>query len=98
VIFRWRAWARAKGADTVSSDGASSALGFYYQGCYALVALLRLADDAAGVAVETHDDVVLESPSLKTLAQIKNKQAPLSVRSDDFWKAVGRWTGRWRWR
>jgi hypothetical protein len=66
-------------------------LGFYYQGCYALVALLRLTDDAAGVALETHDDVVLESLSLKTLAQIKNKQAPLSVRSDDFWNAVGRW-------
>lgn len=77
----------------MSNNGTPSALGFYYQGCYALVALLRLTDDAAGVAVETHDDVVLESLSLKTLTQVKHKVAALSVRSDDFWKAVGNWIG-----
>jgi hypothetical protein len=75
----------------VTQDVTSSALGFYYQGCYALVALLRATDDGAGVAVETHDDVVLDDVSLKTLSQLKHKAAPLSVKSDDFWKAVGNW-------
>jgi hypothetical protein len=78
---------------TVAQDGTSSALGLYYQGCYALVALLRERDDGAGVAVETYDDVVLDSSSLKTLSQLKHKAAPLSIKSDDFWKAVGNWIG-----
>ena len=77
----------------MNQDATSTALAFYYQGCYALVALLPSADDEAGVAVETNDDVVLDANSLKTLSQLKTKSAPLSIRSDDFWKAVGNWMG-----
>lgn len=77
----------------MNQDATSTALAFYYQGCYALVVLLDSADDEAGVAVETHDDVVLEANSLKTLSQLKHKAAPLSIKSDDFWKAVANWVG-----
>lgn len=77
----------------MTQDATSTALAFYYQGCYALVVLLRCADDDAGVAVETHDDVVLDAHSLKTLSQLKHKAAPLSIKSDDFWKAIANWIG-----
>lgn len=75
----------------MTKDATDIALSFYYQGCYALIALLDACDDAAGIAVETYDDVVIEALSLKTLAQLKHKAAPLSVKSDDFWKAVANW-------
>lgn len=52
---------------------------------------MRVSDDAAAVAVETHDDVVLVADSLKNLAQLKHKPTPLSVKSDDFWKAIDNW-------
>lgn len=75
----------------MTQDATNSALGFYYQGCYALVAILDTTDDAAGVAVETYDDVVLDAHSLKTLSQLKHKFSPLSIKSDDFWKAIANW-------
>jgi hypothetical protein len=75
----------------VTQDATSSALGFYYQGCYALVAILDSTDDTSGVAVETYDDVFLEAHSLKTLSQLKHKASPLSIKSDDFWKAIANW-------
>ena len=75
----------------MTKDATDVALAFYYQGCYALVELLRATDDDAGIAVETYDDVVLEAGSLKTLSQLKHKKTSLSIKSDDFWKAVGNW-------
>lgn len=77
----------------MTQDATNTALAFYYQGCYALLAVLHSADDEAGVAVETHDDVVLDANSLKTLSQLKHKAAPLSIKSDDFWKAIANWMG-----
>jgi hypothetical protein len=73
-------------------DGATSiALAFYYQGCFALVTILAEKDDLARIAVETEDDVVLEAATLKRLVQLKHKVRPLSLRSDDLWRAMANW-------
>lgn len=70
-----------------------SALGYYYQGRYALLVLLR-AGDAGAVIIEGDDDIVLEGTERK-LFQLKhsrdNTPAPLSLASVQFWKTLKVW-------
>jgi hypothetical protein len=76
--------------DKKDRSAAAIALAFYYQGCFALVTLLSQIEDRARVAVEKEDDVLLEA-TLKTLSQLKHKERPLSLRSDDLWCAIDNW-------
>lgn len=72
-----------------------SAVGYYYQGMYALVVLCD-GSDSASVSVETDDDVVLND-SVKTLIQLKHslgEKSSLSITDVGLWKAIRNWSGR----
>nr|VFK66651.1 MAG: hypothetical protein BECKUNK1418G_GA0071005_11026 [Candidatus Kentron sp. UNK]VFK72140.1 MAG: hypothetical protein BECKUNK1418H_GA0071006_10986 [Candidatus Kentron sp. UNK] len=72
----------------------SSAVGYYYQGCYALVSLLDCDADNAIVSVERRDDLELAEDSIITLKQLKHKPgtiSPVSLKSDDIWNTIGNW-------
>jgi hypothetical protein len=72
-----------------------SALGYYYQGLYALVVLCDASDNAA-VSIETDDDVVL-TDEVNRLIQLKHSledKPPLSVTDVGLWKALRNWNGR----
>lgn len=72
-----------------------SALGYYYQGLYALLILFDAGDDAA-VSIETDDDVVLND-SVSKLIQLKHsteEKQPLSIVDVGFWKAIRNWNAR----
>lgn len=72
-----------------------SALGYYYQGLYALVVLCDGSDDAT-VSIETDDDVVLND-GIKTLTQLKHslgEKDALSISDVGLWKAIRNWSGR----
>ena len=77
-----------------SHSAVDAAAGYYYQGLYALTLLLREADDAATVAVESVDDVVLEGAT-KTLLQLKHSLGAsppsLTVKSRALWKTLKVW-------
>jgi hypothetical protein len=81
------------GKNPHSADDA--ALGFLYQGQYALLLLWRDADDDATVWVETLDDVVLVSNGDTILEQLKHslkiKPAPLTIASKNLWKTLKGW-------
>ncbi len=69
-----------------------SAIGYYYQGYYALVVLMDCDDDRASISVETRDDIELESNSIISLKQLKHKHSRLiNLKSDDFWNTVAIW-------
>lgn len=70
-----------------------AALGFYYQGLFALVVLFD-ALDGESVAIETGDDVALvgANPRLFQLKHSMGNPAPLSVHSDGIWKAIKIWS------
>lgn len=69
-----------------------SLIGYYYQGCYALVILLDCDDDRATVSIETRDDVELESGSVISLKQLKHKnESHLNLKSDDIWQTIAIW-------
>ncbi len=73
-----------------SADDA--AVGFYYQGLFALLVLLDAGDDGS-VAVEAGDDVELRG-SDPTLFQLKHSLGDppaVSVKSDGFWKTLAIW-------
>ncbi len=70
-----------------------SALGYYYQGMYALLVLFDAPDDDARVSIETGDDVELQGGE-PTLFQLKHKSGDppnLTVRSTDLWKTLSIW-------
>jgi hypothetical protein len=76
-----------------SADDA--ALGFLYQGQYALLLLWRDSDDEAVVWVETLDDVVLVASGETILEQLKHsmkqKPASLTIASKNVWKTLKAW-------
>ena len=69
-----------------SHSAIDAAVGYYYQGVYALLILLQAGDDAE-VLLEEADDVVLEGTQ-KTLHQLKHSLGadprPLSVKCRRF--------------
>ena len=70
-----------------------SALGYYYQGSYALVVLLDAADGAR-VSLETADDIELIGSGAPRLLQLKHSSGQptnLTISNVGFWKAVGNW-------
>lgn len=74
-------------------SAADAALGYYYQGAYALIVLLD-ADDTSKVSLETSDDITLGGSGPPTLLQLKHsmgKPPPLTCANVGFWKAIGNW-------
>ena len=71
-----------------------SAIGYYFQGAYALVRLLSLDSEDAAISIETREDVVLEGPN-PTLHQLKHSLSPgvLSEQNDGIWKTLRIWAG-----
>jgi len=70
----------------------SSVIGYYYQGCYALIVLLDSDDDRALISVETRDDIELEANSIISLKQVKHKTGRrISLKSDDIWQTIAIW-------
>lgn len=83
-------------ADSNLHSADDSALGFLYQGQYALLALWRERDDDAVVWVETLDDVVLTSSSGETILEqlkhsMKVRPASLTLASRNLWKTIKAW-------
>lgn len=70
-----------------------SALGYYFQGAYALVRILSVDSEDAGISIETNDDVVLEGAN-PTLHQLKHSLSPgiLSEQNGGFWKTLRIWS------
>ncbi len=78
---------------TVGQHNASdSAIGYYYQGMYALLVLLDSNDDAC-VSVETADDVTIEDGTthLHQLKHSLNPSTPLTIKTDGLWKTIKVW-------
>lgn len=76
-------------------SASDAALGFMYQGLYALLALWREVDDDAAVLIETLDDVVLLSNGETLLQQLKHslsaKSPSLTIKSVSLWKTLKAW-------
>lgn len=79
--------------EDLSHSAVPSALGYYFQGLFALVVLLDSSDGGA-VSVETADDVVRHD-GLISLFQLKHSTGtpkPLTVKNDGFWNTLGIWS------
>ena len=76
-----------------SADAA--ALGFLYQGQYALLRLWNETDDDATIYLETLDDVVLEVKGQTILEQLKHslseKPPSITISSVNLWKTLKAW-------
>src|SRR5258708_20874214 len=75
-----------------SHSAVPSALGYYHQGMYALVTLLK-GTDGSSVSVETEDDVV-QHDAITLLNQLKHSLGtppPLTLKDDGFWNTIGIW-------
>jgi hypothetical protein len=73
-------------------DATDSALGYYYQGMFALLVLLD-SDDGGGVSLETDDDITASgsAPRLLQLKHSTGTPAALTTKSDGFWKTLPIW-------
>lgn len=79
--------------DDLPHSAVPSALGYYFQGLFALVVLLDSSDGGA-VSVETADDVVRHD-GLTSLFQLKHSTGnpkPLTIKNDGFWNTLGIWS------
>lgn len=76
-------------------SAADAALGFLYQGQYALLLLWRHGDDDAVIHIETLDDVVLDTRGGPILEQLKHslKANPpaITIASVPLWKTLKAW-------
>ena len=83
------------GATSTDHSAADSAVGYYFQGMFALDQLLSYGSDDAAVSVETFDDVVLHAGSDVSLYQLKHtlgeKPSPLTVKTEKVWKTLKAW-------
>ena len=80
-------------AKTSKQDATDSAVGYYYQGLYAILLLFAQQDDGC-VSVETSDDIQQDGPGGRRLTQLKHslgRPAPLSEKNDGFWKTIAFW-------
>jgi len=75
-----------------TNDGTDSALGFSFQGFYALLVLLDAADDDQ-ISVETADDVVADgtNPRLIQLKHSIGNPSALNEKNDGLWKTINIW-------
>jgi hypothetical protein len=87
-----------EGVGLTSKNGhsaADAAMGFLYQGQYALLLLWRDGDDDAVIHVETLDDVVLDARGGPILEQLKHslKANPpaITIASVPLWKTLKAW-------
>jgi hypothetical protein len=73
----------------------ASALGFYYQSLYALLALLESKKDDASIAVEHLDDIQLVASGESLLSQLKHSMAQqpasLTISSPNLWRTLKAW-------
>lgn len=73
----------------------ASAMGFFFQPYFALVALLKSEADEAAIGIELLDDVELETDDRKHLYQLKHslKANPknITITSRDLWKTLKVW-------
>ena len=79
--------------DASPHSAVPSALGYYFQGLFALVVLMDSSDGGA-VSVETADDVVRHD-DITSLFQLKHstgKPRPLTIKNDGFWNTLGIWS------
>lgn len=69
-----------------------AAIGYYFQGSFALVRLLDEDEEDAAISIETQDDVFLEGTT-PTLHQLKHslQDQVLSEKDDGFWKTLHIW-------
>lgn len=76
-------------------SAADAAIGFRYQGLYALLALWRQSSDDASILIENLDDVELVANGQTLLEQLKHtlsdKPAPLTLKSVSLWKTLRSW-------
>ncbi len=75
-------------------SGIDSALGYYYQGLYALVHLLNSKEDTEEVLIEDLDDVVVKNieKNAFSLKQLKHKKnSPITISSKDLWSTLRIW-------
>ena len=78
---------------TSKQDATGPAVGYYYQGLFALLLLFEQEDDGL-VSVETGDDIQQGGPASPRLTQLKHSigsPPPLTEKNDGFWKTVGFW-------
>lgn len=73
----------------------ASALGFYYQGLYALLMLFEQNTDESAVSVEQLDDVQLSVDGHDLLYQLKhslaNKPSSISIKTKAVWRTIKAW-------
>lgn len=75
-------------------SAADTALGFYFQTTFALLAALRLKTDEAAVCVEGLDDVQLQIGGGQLLVQLKHSMgtpAALTIKSAPLWRTLRAW-------
>lgn len=81
--------------DHSAHSATDAALGFRYQGLYALLKLWRENNDDAAILIETLDDVVLVANGQTLLEQLKHtlskKSSPISLKSASLWKTLRAW-------
>ncbi len=80
-------------AKTSKQDATGPAVGYYYQGLYALLLLFEQGDDGF-VSVEVGDDIQQggsESPRLTQLKHSLGTPPPLTEKNDGFWKTLSFW-------
>ena len=79
-------------AKSSKHDATDSALGFYFQACYALILLLDAGDDDS-VSVETRDDVELigKNAQLNQLKHTLGTAPALTEKNDGLWNTIGIW-------
>lgn len=71
-----------------------SALGYYYQGLYALSYFMNSTQDEEAALIEDLDDVVIKNIDTKSISlkQVKHKQSSnISIRSKDLWTTLRIW-------
>lgn len=75
-----------------------SALGYYYQGMYALLVLFDTADDQATVLLEADDDIEKHdgATTLMQLAHSRGAPRPLTIHSVKIWKTLRIWSSKVR--
>lgn len=80
-------------AKTSKQDATGPAVGYYYQGLYAILLLFQ-QEDGGHVSVETGDDIQQGGSASPRLTQLKHSLGTppaLTEKNDGFWKTVGFW-------
>ncbi|WP_434055107.1 MAG: hypothetical protein RDA78_09685 [Roseibium sp.] len=76
-------------------SASEAALGFRYQGLYALLRLWKETEDEVAILVESLDDVVLVASGQTLLEQLKHslskKPSPVTLKSALLWKTLRVW-------